>query len=34
VIDSIQMEVDIDGGELIGGQAEFSTNGAWTKPAY
>jgi hypothetical protein len=34
VIDSIQISVDIDGGELIGGQAEFSTNGAWTKPTY
>src|SRR5437762_10524679 len=32
VIDSLQMQVDIDGGELIGGQAEFTTNGAWTKP--
>jgi hypothetical protein len=34
VIDSIQIEVDIDGGELIGGEAAFSTDGAWTKPAY
>ncbi len=34
VIDSLQIEVDIDGGALIGGQAEFSTDGAWTKPTY
>ncbi len=34
VIDSIQIQVDIDGGELIGGQADFSTDGAWTKPTY
>jgi hypothetical protein len=34
VIDALRIEVDIDGGKLIGGQAEFSTNGAWTKPAY
>ena len=34
VIDSVQIEVDIDGGELIGGQAEFTANGPWTKPTY
>jgi hypothetical protein len=34
VIDSLEMTVDIDRGELIGGKAEFSTNGAWTKPSY
>ena len=34
VIDSLQIEVDIDGGELIDGQADFSTNGAWTKPTF
>ncbi len=34
VLDSLQIEVDIDGGELIGGQADFSTDGAWTKPVY
>jgi len=34
IIDSIRVAVDIDGGDLVGGQAEFSTNGAWTKPVY
>jgi hypothetical protein len=34
VIDALKMHVDIDRGELIGGTAEFSTNGAWTKPSY
>jgi hypothetical protein len=34
VIESLQVEVAIDGGQLIGGQAEFSTDGAWTKPTY
>ena len=34
IIDSLRIDVDIDGGELTGGQAEFSTNGAWTKPTY
>ena len=34
VIDSIHLEVDIDSGDIIGGRAEFSSNGAWTKPNY
>ena len=34
VIDAINLEVDIDSGDIIGGRAEFSANGAWTKPDY
>jgi hypothetical protein len=34
VIDSLEMAVNIDGGELIGGRAKFTTNGAWTGPSY
>jgi hypothetical protein len=34
VIDALQWEVDIDRGEIIGGTAEFSIDGAWTKPTY
>ena len=34
VIDSVQLEVNVDTGEPIGGTAEFSSNGAWTKPAF
>jgi hypothetical protein len=34
VIDALRLEVDIDTGDVIGGVAEFSANGAWTKPAY
>jgi hypothetical protein len=34
VIDALRLEVDIDRGDVIGGTAEFSANGAWTKPSY
>lgn len=34
VIDALELEVDIDRGEIVGGRAEFSTDGAWTPPAY
>jgi hypothetical protein len=34
VIDALRLEVDIDRGEVIGGTAEFSADGAWTKPSY
>jgi hypothetical protein len=34
LIESIHMQVEIDGGDLVGGQAEFSTSGVWTKPTY
>jgi hypothetical protein len=34
VIESLEMNVDIDGGDLVGGKAEFVTNGAWIKPSY
>lgn len=34
VIDALQLEVDIDRGDILGGVAEFSIDGAWTKPAY
>ena len=34
VIDALKLEVDIDSGQVVGGVAEFSANGAWTKPAY
>ncbi len=34
VIDRLQFEVDIDSGDVVGWEAEFSANGAWTKPTY
>jgi hypothetical protein len=34
VIESIEMQVDIDGGQVVAGTAQFRTHGAWTKPAY
>jgi hypothetical protein len=34
VVDSLQWEVDVDRGEIVGGVAEFSIDGAWTKPSY
>jgi hypothetical protein len=34
VIDAVQLEVDIDKGDVVGGTAVFSANGAWTKPTY
>jgi hypothetical protein len=34
VIDSIQLAVDISSGDVLGGTAMFSADGAWTKPNY
>ena len=34
LIDSMRLEVDIDNGDIVGGVAQFSANGAWTKPTY
>ena len=34
VVDALQWEVDIDRGEIVGGVAEFSIDGAWTKPSF
>lgn len=34
LIESLELEVDIDRGEVVGWRAEFSTSGAWTKPDY
>jgi hypothetical protein len=34
VIDALRLEVDIDTGDVVGGVADFSGNGAWTKPTY
>lgn len=34
VVDSIQLAVDISSGDVLGGTAVFSANGAWTKPDY
>ena len=34
VIDSIHLAVDISSGDVLGGTAIFSANGAWTKPTY
>lgn len=33
MIDSIALEVDVATGKVVGGKAEFSTSGAWEKPA-
>ena len=34
IIDSINFEVDIDTGEVVGWTADYSADGAWTKPTY
>jgi hypothetical protein len=34
VIDSIHLAVDISSGDVLGGVANFSADGAWTKPTY
>ena len=34
LVDALQWEVDIDRGEIVGGVAEFSIDGAWTKPSF
>lgn len=34
LIDALELEVDISTGDVVGGVARFSTNGAWTKPTY
>ena len=34
IIDSFQLETDIDRGEVVGWSADFSTNGAWTEPTF
>ncbi|MCA9100060.1 MAG: hypothetical protein KDA63_02860 [Planctomycetales bacterium] len=34
VIDSLDVEVDINTGEPVGWRGEFSANGAWTNPTY
>ena len=34
VIDSIIFAVDISNGDIVGGTADFSTNGEWTKPTF
>ena len=33
VIDGVNLECDIDSGEVVGGSADFSCNGAWSGPA-
>lgn len=32
VVTQLQVEVDIDSGDAIGGAARFDTDGAWTEP--
>lgn len=34
VIDALQLAVDVSSGDVLGGMAMFSVNGAWTKPTY
>jgi hypothetical protein len=34
VIETIALEVDIDGGKVIGGEFTFATAGAWTPPSF
>ncbi len=34
VIDSIHLAVDISSGDVLGGTAIFSADGAWAKPTY
>ena len=33
IIDSFNIEVDMDNGDVVGWTADFSTNGEWTEPA-
>ncbi len=32
IVDSMDLEVDIDDGEVVGWSIDFSTRGQWTKP--
>lgn len=34
VIEALRLNVEIDAGKLVGGDAEFVTSGAWSKPSY
>jgi len=34
LVDALELEVDISSGDVLGGTASFSTNGAWTRPNY
>jgi len=34
VIKNFKVEVNIDSGEVVGGSADFDTNGAWTEPTW
>ncbi len=34
IIDSFQLETDIDRGEVVGWASNFATNGAWTEPTF
>ena len=34
IIDSLSLEVDVSSGDVVGGTAEFSADGAWTKPTF
>jgi hypothetical protein len=34
IVDALELEVDISSGDVLGGTANFSSNGAWTKPDY
>ncbi len=34
LIEALEMRVDVNGDKLVGGDAEFAADGAWTKPSY
>ncbi len=34
VIEHVELQVDIDTGALIGGSAQFATDGVWTEPTF
>ncbi|MBA4019557.1 MAG: hypothetical protein C0483_20530 [Pirellula sp.] len=34
VIEHVELQVDVDTGALIGGSAQFATDGVWTEPSF
>lgn len=34
LIESLQIDVNVDDDAMVGGRAEFAADGAWTKPSY
>ena len=34
LIESLEIDVEVNGDAMVGGRAEFAADGAWTKPSY